>query len=423
MVQDSRISPRRSLGHLLRVFLPFALGYFLSYLFRNVNAVIAPDLVRDLALAPSCLGLLSSVYLLSFGAFQLPLGVLLDRFGPRRVEAALLLLAAGGAYLFSAAETLAGLVVARALIGLGVSACLMAAFKAFVIWFPRERLPLANGVQMISGGLGALAATTPVEAALRVTDWRGVFSAVALLTLLAALGIFLVVPEKPGSASSETFAAQLKGIGAVLGSRYFWRLAPWAFAAQAAYLSIFGLWSGPWLRDVAGYPRDAVATTLSGVAAATIAGYLVMGWLADRLARRGIPPIRVAASGMGGFVLVQLGLQVVPPSLVVPTWLAFGFFGTSCILPYAVLSQHFPPHLAGRANTTLNLLVFFAAFAAQWGIGAIIGLWPASTTGGYAADGYRASFLLIILLQVLAAAWFLVWRKTARTGDNDGAIR
>ena len=148
-------SPRQ----LLRVFVPFAAGYFLSYLFRVVNAVISPDLVADLALGPADLGLLTATYFLTFAAFQLPLGVLLDRFGPRRIEAVLLLFAAVGALIFAKAHSTVGLVAGRALIGFGVSACLMAAFTAFVMWFPAQRLPLVNGLQMAAGGLGALVAT------------------------------------------------------------------------------------------------------------------------------------------------------------------------------------------------------------------------------------------------------------------------
>ena len=394
------------IGHLLRVFLPFALGYFLSYLYRTVNAIIAPDLVRDIGLDPASLGLLTSVYLLAFGAFQLPLGILLDRFGARRVEASLLLIAAAGAFIFSQATSLTGLVTGRALIGLGVSACLMAAFKAFAIWFPPERLPLANSIQMISGGLGALAATTPIEMALKVTDWRGIFVAVAIVTLLAAVTIFLIVPEKEGSYSGESISDQLKGIGSVLSSRFFWGIAPWALTAQAAYLSIFGLWSGPWLRDVATLDRDGVASTLFAVAIAMILGYFVSGAIADRLTQRGIAPMKVGAIGMAAFAIVQ-GMMLFPnPALSTYYWLAFGFFGASCILPYAVLTQHFPARLTGRANTALNLLVFLAAFAAQWGIGVIINLWAETATGGYAIEGYQASFGVLVILQVLTATWY-----------------
>ncbi|PLX72813.1 MAG: MFS transporter [Desulfuromonas sp.] len=396
-----------SLGHLLRVFLPFALGYFLSYLFRTINAVIAPDLVRDIGLDPASLGLLTSVYLLAFGAFQLPLGLLLDRFGPRRVEAGLLTIAAAGAFLFSQATSFTGLLVGRALIGLGVSACLMAAFKAFSLWFEPRRLPFANGVQMVSGGLGALAATRPVEAALQITDWRGVFLFIAGLTLVAAIVIFFVVPERNSSQPGEPFNDQLRGIGTVLRSRYFWRIAPWAFTAQAAYLSIYGLWSGPWLRDVAGFERDAVANTLLAISVAMICGYFAFGALAERLSRRGLTPLTTAATGLFLFLAAQSLLLLPFSDLALLRWLLFGFFGTAAILPYAILSQHFPPNLTGRANTALNLLVFFAAFSAQWGIGVIIDFWPTTETGGYAVAGYRAGFGTTIILQILAIAWFI----------------
>lgn len=402
---------------LLRVFLPFALGYFLSYLYRTVNAVIAPDLVRDLGLDPASLGLLTSAYFLSFAAFQLPLGILLDRFGPRRVEAGLLLFAALGAILFGLAETLGGLLLGRALIGLGVSACLMAAFKAFVIWLPPERLPMANGVQMVSGGLGALMATVPVEAALHVTDWRMVFIGLGLLTLLAAAAVFFIVPEKGGSRSGENFDQQLRGIKAVFSSRFFWRLAPWTILSQAAYLSILGLWSGPWLRDVAGYDRDGVANTLSLIALAMIVGFFFFGMLTERLSRRGVRPLTVSAFGMFTFILVQGGLLFGWQPMAVPVWLLFSFFGTTGILPYAILSQHFPAHLSGRANTAMNMQVFVVAFAAQWGIGVIIGLWSVTATGGYDLAGYRTAFGLILILQVIAAIWFWL------AGLNENADR
>jgi MFS family permease len=404
---------------LLRVFIPFALGYFLSYLFRTVNAVIAPDLVRDVGVDPASLGLLTSAYFLAFAAFQLPLGVLLDRYGARRVEAALLLFAAAGAFVFARAETLTGLMLGRALIGLGVSACLMAAFKAFTLWFPPERLPLANGIQMISGGIGALAATTPVELSLQYTDWRGVFLILSGVTIVAAVCVFLVVPEKEGTQSGETLREQLSGIRRVFTSRIFWTIAPWAVAAQAAYLSISGLWSGPWLRDIANYDRMAVANTLMGVALAMIAGYFTFGALAERLARRSIQPMTVAVAGMLMFIFIQCMLVLQWTPLTLPLWLLFGFFGTSCILPYAVLSMSFPRNLSGRANTGLNLLVFVAAFAAQWVIGLIIDFWPQTASGGYNPSGYSAGFGLIMALQLTAASWyFFSTRRKTNAGDD-----
>lgn len=404
---------------LLRVFIPFALGYFLSYLFRTVNAVIAPDLARDVGVDPASLGLLTSAYFLAFASFQLPLGVLLDRYGARRVESALLLFAAAGAFVFARAETLTGLMFGRALIGLGVSACLMAAFKAFTLWFPPERLPLANGIQMISGGVGALAATTPVELSLQWTDWRGVFLILAGVTLAAAICVFFIVPEVEGTHSGETLREQLAGIRQVFTNRTFWAIAPWAVTAQAAYLSIAGLWSGPWLRDIANYDRMAVANTLMGVSLAMIAGYFTFGALAERLARRGIQPMSIAAAGMLSFIFVQFLLVLQCTSLTIPLWLLFGFCGTACILPYAVLSQSFPKHLSGRANTGLNVMVFIAAFAAQWVIGLIINLWAQTASGGYSPSGYSTGFGLILVLQLVATSWYFLAINRKKHSKND----
>lgn len=397
----------------LRIFLPFALGYFLSYLYRTVNAVLAPDLVRDLALEPGSLGLLTAAYFLAFAAAQLPLGMLLDRHGPRRVEAGLLLFAALGALLFARATTIGELMLGRALIGFGVSACLMAAFKAFTEWFPPEKLPFTNGIQMMSGGLGALAATTPVELTLQFTDWRGVFLVLAGATLLAAAAIFTVVPE-PGSArrGGESLREQLAGVGAVFSSRDFWHITPWAVTSQAAYLALLGLWAGPWLRDVAGWERLAVANGLMGVALAMTVGYFVAGAATARLGHRGIPAAQVAAVGMTAFLGVQLLLVMQPAGLGMMLWLLFGFCGSTCILPYAVLTQQFPPRLAGRVNTGLNLLVFLAAFAAQWGVGAIVGQWPGTAAGGYDPTGYRWGFALLAALQIVGAGWY--WKDAAR---------
>lgn len=394
---------------LLRVFLPFAAGYFLSYLYRTINAVLSPYLAAELHLDASALGLLTSVYFLTFAAFQLPLGILLDRFGPRRVEAVLLLFAAAGAVLFAVGHGATELLVGRALIGLGVSACLMASFKAFVLWFPAERLSVVNGWVLAAGGLGALVATAPVEMALKLTDWRGVFIGLAVLTLAVAALLVWVVPEREeeGDATNrDGWSAQWRGMVGIFRSPMFWRIAPVAVLSQASFLAIQSLWAGPWLRDVTGLDAAGAAGMLFWIAAAMVAGFLSLGQLAYGLARRGIAPLTVAVSGLALFMLAQLAILVDggPRWLL---WVSFGFFGTSGMLSYAVLSQSFPSSLAGRVNTALNLLVFVAAFAMQWGMGAIINRWPA-VDGGYADWGYQLAFGLVLAGQF--SAWLrLLW--------------
>ncbi|NVJ90422.1 MAG: MFS transporter [Methylocystaceae bacterium] len=398
------------MGMVFRVFTPFAFGYFLSYLFRVVNAVIAPDLVADLGLGPDILGLLTASYFLTFAAFQIPLGVLLDRFGPRQVEAALLVFASAGAALFAMAEDATALIGARALIGFGVSACLMASFKAFTVFYETSKLPLVNGFIMAAGGMGALAGTAPTELVVQEIGWRGGFWALAGLTLVSSLLVYLLVPHSKRPEHKITIKEQLVGVREVFTSRFFWRIAPVTMMSQASFISIQSLWSGPWHRDIAHLERTDVANSLFWIAAAMVAGFLGLGALSERLGRYGIKTIYVAGCGMFIFLLTQIAIIMEWAADWPVIWLAFGCFGTTGILQYAVLSQHFPVALAGRVNTAINLLVFVNIFILQSLSGQVIGLWPVGADGSYAAEAYRAAFGMFLGLQVVAYVWF-VWPR------------
>lgn len=392
----------------LRVFLPFALGYFISYFFRNVNAIIEADLVRDLGFSAASLGLLTSVYFISFASFQLPLGLLLDRFGPRRTESVLLIFAALGALIFSMAESLSGLILGRLLIGFGVSACLMASFKAYVLWFPPDRLPLMNGLQMVAGGLGAMSATVPLRTALEFTDWRGVFLILSGLTLFSALVLWLVYPEKEGSSGPVPMKNQLEGLKTVLTSRPFLAIAPLVMFSQSAQMAIQGLWAKPWLRDVAGLDEGECANHLMWMMAAMMAGFFLLGLLSERLYHaRKISPVTVGVLAMAVFIVLQLLMALGWTAQPMLLMTAFSFFATAGILPYAGLSQIFPKDLSGRVSTSLNLTVFLGAFAVQWGLGEIINLWP-SEGKGYAPESYGAAFGSLAVLQLSGLLWFIV---------------
>lgn len=396
------------------VVLPFAFAYFLSYVYRSINAVIAPDLIAEFSLSAADLGLLTSAYFLAFASFQVPLGILLDRFGPRRVNASLFLVAATGAMVFSLSESFSTLLAGRALIGLGVSAGLMSSIKVFTIWFPMERLPALTGRMLFVGGLGAMAATMPVEAALDITDWRGVFRFVAVLTGVAAVAIFFVVPERGIVHRHETWGEQLRGVGRVFRAGIFWRMAAASALFQAINMAVQGLWAGPWLVDVAGLDRSAVALHLLALAAATMTGFLGWGVAAFRLTRYGVTPLTLFKTGTALFIVVQvlLALGVTTGSAVL--WIAFGLFGTASSLSFSILSRMFPVAMTGRANTALNLLVFLSAFILQWLFGAIVGLWPGET-GHYHPDGYRAAFSLLLGLEIAAFAWLTIGTRPLKT--------
>lgn len=398
-----------------RVLLPFACGYFMSYLFRSVNAVIAPNLQRDLGIGAADLGTLTAAYFVTFSLFQLPLGILLDRFGPRRVQACLLLSAALGAVVFAVGTNLSHLVIGRALVGFGVAGGLMSAMKAIALWLPKERWALANGVFMTAGGLGALAATLPVELALEHYHWTNLFWGLAALTVFASAMIFFVVPERRGAPVTTTsLGEQLRECGRFLMDARFWRIAPVSMMGMASGMSIQGLWAGPYLRDVGGLDRPATAQVLFILAAALTAGFTLTGIAADRLQRRGFPLSRTMVWGVVFYAVVLAALA----SGWTPTnpllWIAFGVLCNTTVLAYPILSGQFTPEQAGRVNTLLNGVVFGFTFFAQAGMGWLIALWPRGDNGSYPLAAYQWTFGISMLLLLLGLAWYLLPRREAR---------
>ena len=253
-----------------------------------VNAVLAPTLAAEFGLSAGGLGLLSSMYFLSFAVCQLPVGVAMDRFGPRRVNAALLLVAAAGGAWFAYAESAAAAIAARAVIGVGVSACLMASLTAFVLWYPPGRLSTMNAIAFSAGALGAMTTTVPLELLLRVWHWRQAFMLIVGATVAVSLVLWLWVPDRSARPRSEATRADRPGPGhAACAMPPSCRLALCLGASQFAAVALQTLWIATWLRDVAGYAPAEVARGLLAVNASMIAGYLVFGRAADRLHRRG----------------------------------------------------------------------------------------------------------------------------------------
>lgn len=389
---------------LAAVFLPFAAGYFCSFLFRNVNSVVFPELTREFGLSPGTLGLLTSAYFVTFAGAQLPLGVLMDRYGPRRVNGTMLLVAAAGALVFSLSNTLPALVAGRALIGLGVAVCLMSSMTAFVLWFPRERTATLFGWMLLVGACGALTATKPVELLLRVMEWRMLFWLLAGMAVTASALIFVFVPEKPATRKGETLRAQIAVIGVVLRSRDFWSIGLAAAFVQGVAIGLLGLWAGPWLRDVAGFARADMADRLLIAAAAFGVGGVACGTLSDWLARRGVPAVTTYFAGCMACTLAMLPIVLGVREGAVLWWALFVGFCAFGSLSYPLLATRFPADITGRLVTALNLITFSTAFVVQFGVGAIINLWPV-VEGRYAVEGYAVALGLCWVLQFASVLW------------------
>jgi MFS family permease len=389
------------------VLLPFAAGYYLSYLFRTINALIAADLTADLSLTAADLGLLTSVYFLVFAAAQIPFGILLDRHGPRTLLAGLLLLASAGSLLFAIADTLLGLLAGRALIGLGVALALMGGFKAIVLWFPIERLALTNGWFVALGALGAVTATAPAELLVGSVGWRGLFAVLGALSALAALIIVGLVPDRDRRPAAATAPQPGLTLGAIYRHRGFWRLAPLSSLGVGTSWSLQGLWAAPWLRDVDGLDRAGVVEVLSLMAIAVSAGGLALGVIANQVRRRGGRTKHMLLGVMGPLILAQLGLCLKLPLPASLAWGAIAAAGAATVLSYAILADTYPREVSGRANAALNLLHVGCAFALQSLMGLIIQQWPAHGEH-YPAAAHVHAMAVVLALELAALAWFFV---------------
>ncbi|NMD08400.1 MAG: MFS transporter, partial [Phyllobacteriaceae bacterium] len=380
---------------------PFACGYFLSYLLRAVNAVVAPELVSEFAIGPAELGLLTSAYLLTFSAFQLPLGVLLDRFGPRRVQSVLLLIAAAGCLAFALAPGFVGLFFARALIGLGFSAGLMASYKASSIWVPLERRSLANATIMSMGALGLVVATEPTALLTAAIGWRNVFLVFAIIIAAASAFIFFAVPEKDGGTTPASLKQQWGELAAILKLPLFWRVAPLLGLTAGIPIAYQTLWAGPWFRDVIGLAPLDVARNLFWMAVAFMIGIFTIGIVADRLQKRGIGAMTTMTGFLVIHIIAQLAIVLQVTSIALPAWLALAAVGQVAILAFPWFAKEVGENLSGRANATINFAMFVVAFAAQYGVGLVIGRF-APTATGYDPQAYVWAFGGLLLLQLAA---------------------
>jgi predicted MFS family arabinose efflux permease len=400
--------------NLLRIYLAFAGAYFLSYLLRMVNAVISPDLTRDLGLSASALGLLTSAYPIAFMAMQLPLGILIDRYGPRNVEGSLLAIAALGALLFGLADSASGLLVARALIGVGVSACLMAALNGFQRWYPVEKRPAMTGWIMVAAGLGGIFATTPVEWGLSVVGWRAVFYVLAALACLASVAIWLLVPATARGAEGEPLRDQAAGVVEVVATARFLRIAPIMGVNMGAFMAIQGLWSVPWMMEVDGLGRSGAALVLLAMGVVMLACYVLLGVFTEGLARRGIGHGLLFGVGMALSLLAYaaIALRVPMPPLV--AWSLYGGGITVSSFSFNLLAQSVPLARVGRVTTALNLIIFLGHVLAQWGVGVAVDAGMA--LGRTKPEALQTAFVALLGLQAAAYAWFaLAWKELVRT--------
>jgi MFS family permease len=361
------------------VFLAFALAYFFSALVRAITATLSPTLTAEFSLSAQDLGLLAGGYFLGFSLTPLPVGRWLDQNGPKKVILAFLSFAVLGCLAFSWADSFHGLLAARVLCGMGVSACLMAPLTGYRRWFDASTQLRTNSWMLMTGSLGMLAATLPVQWLMPIWGWRALFVMLGVMIAIAMLLIALLVPAWQ-KATLPTAAAQtpLDDDGSyreIWRSAYFWRMTPIGFFTYGGMVAIQTLWAGPWMTQVAGWTAGEAAQGLFLINLAMLVTFWLWGLITPGLARRGIPVERLIAWGIPLSFLVVGALVWMGPAVGSGAAIVMALFcvtSTFVALAQPAVGMAFPSHLAGRALSAYNLVVFAGIFVVQWGIGLLV---------------------------------------------------
>jgi MFS family permease len=415
-------APRASVS----LFLTFTAGYFLSYFLRSANAVLAPDLQRDVGLGPADLGLMTSLFFAAYAAAQVPVGVALDRWGPRGVAVSLMSLGVAGALLFAVGTSLPTLALGRVLLGVGTGSVLLAGLKAFALWWPAHRFATIAGVYFAAGSLGALLASSPLAWANAAFGWRSTFVAAAAVVAAVTVWVWLRTPPAARRASASgtdvvPIARRARGAasagatrplptpGAIPTAGPLPRGTLWALATVmligAAHtgpvLAFQTLWGGPYLYGGYGVDAATAGRFLLVLSLGVSIGYATSGTLADRFGLRRVTFI----AGMA-FALVQLALAAVEPGVtdlawVWPLYALLGFTGGYCVLALSNARALLGVTRSGRATGIVNGASIGGVFAMQWGFGLVV-----EAIGG--PDGFRLALLgtgTFTLVATVLHAW------------------
>ncbi len=397
-----------------RIFLLMAAGYLLSYGLRAINATIAPELSRELDLSNTSLGTLTSAYFVGFAAMQIPVGIWLDRFGPRRVNATLMAVAGLGCAVLATAASLETLWVGRLITGVGFASGLMGSYAMFRIWFaPNQQTRLASWILMC-GTFGVLIATTPVRTVMPLIGWRGVFAICAVLLWAVALAMWFGLPRQrePDGRDRQSLLKTLAGYGEVIASAFFWRMALACAVMQGGFIALQTLWLGPWLIRVLGYSPEQAAEALLYFNATLLVTYLLNGLLAPRLGSSLAASIRTVTISMPISIALLLVIAAWPAAASLWAWMGLAVVSTVFTPIQARVGLAFPARISGRTLTAFNLVVFSAVIVIQSLVGLVID-WL-MVEGRAQVDAFRVSMALLAAVQIACWLVFVAWRKADR---------
>jgi sugar phosphate permease len=422
----------RMLSFAWLLFAVLALAYCFVYFHRVSLSVVADDLVKDFHTKGSVIGLLGSIYFYCYAAMQIPAGLLSDSVGPRRTVTLSLLLAAAGSLLFALAPTIKLAILARALVGLGVSMVFIPTMKILSQWFRAREFAFMSGMMQAAGGIGILAGTWLLGLLATYAGWRLSFEIIAGGTLGLVAAAWLLVRDRPtdmgwpsiaelehrdaGSAPTAARISLAQGVRTVLSEKYFWPVAIWFFFDCGIFFGFAGLWSGSYLMHTYGMNKTQAGQVLSMVAWGMVLGGPLLGLLSQRVLKS-----RKKTFMLCTFVLALLLLLVtlfpagLPRPLLVLWFFLFSVASSAIVvMAFTTTKELFPVEIAGTSVGMVNFFPFFGGAVFMPVLGWVLDAYGKNPAGQYPVAAWRTVLLILLLSSLACLACTFLMKDTYR---------
>ncbi|MFA6015146.1 MAG: MFS transporter [Gallionellaceae bacterium] len=416
-------------------FFLLSLCYMLAFFHRMAPAAIAGDLQRDFQASGAALGGLAAMYFYIYTLMQIPVGVMADTLGVRRIVIAGALVSGAGSLMFAWADSLAMAYSARLMIGLGVSVFFIALMKINSVWFHDRHFGAAGGLSILLGNVGAVLAASPLVWLVSQTSWRNVFTGVGLLSLFLAVMVWWLVrnhPHDAGLPSMRELEGELPhpkhdghwldGLVQVVRNRATWPSFFPNFGIAGTLFAFAGLWSIPYLHDAHGMSLEQASQHNSLLLIGFAIGALCSGLLSDYAGRR--KPFIMGGAFL--YLLCWLPILFLWTLPLVWSYVLFflmGFFASGFTLCWASAKEVNSPALSGMATSVVNTGSFLGAGILQPLVGWVMDkIWDGQMLNGmriYSQETYQAGLAVMFVFAIIGLVGAFFIRETYCRYAND----
>lgn len=409
-------TPQVSRARALAAFLVGSTFFVYAFVHRVAPSVMTEDLMRDFAVGGSALGVLSAMYFYAYVALQIPVGMLIDRFGPRRLMSGALLVCACASLGMANSETLVTASISRFLIGGSVAFAFVGTLTLLTFWFDSHRFATYAGILQSAGMLGAMLGQAPLRIAVEALSWRGATTMLAVVGFTLAILAYALIPRRPvKNLSTVTKETENAGVGSILKQRRNWLCALVGFGMAAPMLGFAALWAVPWLSTVHGFDQTQSAGIASTVFLGWLAGAPVCGWISDLIGRR--VPVLFAGSllSLSTFVAILL-VDNVNATVLTILFFINGLGGCTMVICFSVMREYNASNNTAASLGMLNTLTVGSGAVMQPLIGWLLDRrWSETLIDGvriYTAENYLAAFQVLILANGIAVVCCFLLRET-----------